>query len=379
VSGSELDRVLRSAVRAGALPGVVAAATDRRGVVYLAAFGSAASDPRRALRPDSVFRIASMTKLVTSVAVLQLMEQGRLELDAPFARFFGEFRQPPVLRAFDPVTLEYEAEPAQREITVRQLLTHTAGYGTWFLNPELRALKRGAPEYYNPPFLMHRPGERFQYGISTDVLGQVVRPLSGSTLAEFFEQRILGPLAMRDTAFTLPIDIVRLVSVQTRTPAGFATLPNEAEPEAPRGGSGLYGTAEDYLALLRMLLNGGRIGRRRLLAEATVRELWRNQIGPLTATRQTTAAPEWTADFAFMDGSQKFGFGVLIETRDRPTGRAAGSYGWGGIFNTYFWVDPAAEIAAVLCMQMSPFCAPACLALRDAFEAALYRQLGFSS
>jgi CubicO group peptidase (beta-lactamase class C family) len=110
-----------------------------------------------------------------------------------------------------------------------------------------------------------------------------------------------------------------------------------------------------------------------------VREIGRNQIGALAAVRQTTAAPERTADFAFMDGSQKFGFNVLVETRARPSGRAAGSYGWAGIFNTYFWVDPAADLAAVICMQMSPFCAPACLELRDAFEVALYRQLGLSA
>lgn len=379
MTGSELDRLLRAAVLSGTIPGVVAAATDRRGIVYLGAFGSAAIDQRRALRPDSVFRIASMTKLVTAIAVLQLVEQGCVELDAPFRRSYPEFRQPPVLRAFDSVTLEYEAEPAGRDITVRELLTHTAGYGAWFLNAELRALMGAEPEYYNPPFLMHAPGARFQYGISSDVLGQLVQPLSGLTLEDFFVQRILGPLGMHETAFKLPTDAERLVSVHALTTAGLAPLPNEIAPEAPRGGSGLYGTAEDYLALLRMLLNGGRAGGRQVLSADSVREITRNQIGLVAAVRQTTAAPERTADFAFMDGTQKFGFNVLVETRDRPSGRGAGSYGWGGIFNTYFWVDPAAELAGVICMQVSPFCAPACLAVRDAFEAALYRQLGLSA
>jgi methyl acetate hydrolase len=379
VTGSELDRVLRAAVLSGAVPGVVAAATDRRGIVYLGAFGSAAIDQRRALRPDSVFRIASMTKLVTAIAVLQLVEQGSVELDAPFKRFYPEFRQPPVLRAFSSATREYDAEPAGRDITVRDLLTHTAGYGTWFLNPELRALMGAEPDYYNPPFLMHAPGTRFQYGISSDVLGQIVRPVSGLPLADFFAQRILGPLGMHETAFTLPADAERLVSVHTQAPAGLMPLQNEIGPEAPRGGSGLYGTAEDYLALLRMLLNGGRADGRQLLSADSVLEIARNQIGALVAARQTTAAPERTADFAFMDGTQKFGFNVLVETHDRPSGRGAGSYGWAGIFNTYFWVDPAAELAGVICMQMSPFCAPACLALREAFEAALYRQLGLNA
>jgi CubicO group peptidase (beta-lactamase class C family) len=131
--------------------------------------------------------------------------------------------------------------------------------------------------------------------------------------------------------------------------------------------------------LLRVLLNGGQANGRQLLSADSIRELARNQIGELPAVRQTTAAPERTADFAFMDGTQKFGFNVLVETRDRPSGRSAGSYGWAGIFNTYFWVDPAAELAGVVCMQVSPFCAPVCLAVREAFEGALYRQLGLKA
>jgi methyl acetate hydrolase len=376
VIASEVDSVLRAAVQAGHVPGVVVAATDRRGVVYSGAFGSAAADTAAALRPDSVFRLASMTKLVTAVAVLQLKEQGRLALDAPFKRFYREFRQPPVLRSFDPATRQYRTAPAHRDITVRELLTHTAGFGAWFLNPELRALMGPKPEYYDPPFLMGEPGERFRYGISTDVVGQLVRPLSGQSLEGYFAERIFAPLGMTDTGYSLPREAARLAAVHTAAAEGFATLPNERVAEAPRGGGGLYGTATDYLALLRMLLNGGRAGGRQLLAADSVEELRRNQIGALNAVRQTTAAPHWTADFGFMDGSQKFGFGVLVETHDRPSRRAAGSYGWGGIFNTYFWVDPAADLAAVICMQMSPFCTPACLAVYDAFERALYRQLG---
>jgi methyl acetate hydrolase len=368
--------VLRGAVRAGSVPGVVAAATDRRGPVYLGAFGSAETSTRRALQPDSVFRIASMTKLVTSIAVLQLMEQGCLEVDAPFKRFFRDFRQPPVLLRFDRRARQYETAPADRDISVRELLTHTSGFGAWFVNAELYSLMGPEPEYYNPPFLMCAPGQRFQYGISTDVLGQVVAPLSGLPLDTFFAQRIFGPLGMTETSYRLPADPGRLVAVHTATDDGFTALPNETAPGAPRGGGGLYGTAEDYVAVLRMLLNAGRVGGRQLLSAETVRALGSNQIGTLNAVRQTTAAPDRTADFAFMDGTQKFGFGGLLETRDRPSGRAAGSYGWGGIFNTYFFVDPAAELGAVVCMQMSPFCAPACLAVCDAFEAALYRQLG---
>ena len=377
MSESEIDGVLRAAVAAGGVPGVVAAVTDRRRVIYRGAFGFADASTRRALQPNSVFRIASMTKLATSIAVLQLRDLDLVDLDAPFAHCYREFRQPPVLRSFDPVTLQYQTSPASGEVTVRQLLTHTSGFGYWFLNPELRALMGSAePEYYNPPFLLSEPGKRFQYSISTDVLGQLVAPVSGRTLQELFARQLFGPLGMRDTSYGVPPEAGRLVALHTAARAGFIVAPNEREGEAPRGGGGLYSTAEDYAALLRMLLNDGRVRSREHLARDTVREMVTNQIGALPVPRQTTAAPERTADFAFMDGTQKFGLGVLLETRSRPDGRAAGSYSWAGIFNTYFWVDPAAEVAAVICMQMSPFCAPACLDLCAAFERALYRRLG---
>lgn len=375
---SDLDCLLRAAVLDGGVPGVVAGATDRSGLVYLGAFGSAAAGTQQPMRPETVFRLASMTKLVTSIAVLQLAAEGRVDVDAPFGRCLPEYRQPPVLRSFDFAQRRYETQPARRDVTVRDLLTHTAGYGTWFLNPELRVLAGPKPEYYNAPFLICEPGSRFQYGTSTDVVGQLVPALSGLRLDEYFAQRILGPLGMRDTAYVAPADTTRLAAVHVRAPTGFVAQPPEP-PEAPRGGAGLFGTVADYLALLRMLLNGGRAAGRQVLDADAVAALTSNQIGDLMAVRQTTAAPERTSDFAFMDGTQKFGFGVMIETHARQSGRAAGSYAWAGIFNTFFWVDPAAGIAAVVCMQLSPFCTPASLAVCDAFEAELYRQLGFTA
>jgi methyl acetate hydrolase len=379
MNGSQIERAWRSVEPAGAIPGVVVGATDRDGPVLLRAFGLADARRQLAMPENAVFRIASMTKLVTSIAVLQLVEEGRVDLDAPFGRYFTGFRQPPVLRAFDAVSGAYETAPANRDISVRDLLTHTAGYGAWFLNPELRSVLGAKPEYYNPPFLMHPPGTRLQYGISSDILGQLVLPMSGLPLEDYFTQRILGPLGMRDTAFAVPADAKRLVPVHVPVAAGLAPLPNErAPPEAPRGGAGLYATAQDYLSLLRMLLNGGAAGDRRILAADSVTALSSNQIGVLPAVRQTTAAPERTADFTFMDGTQKFGFNVLVETRARAGGRAAGSFGWAGIFNTYFWVDPTAGIAAVVMMQTTPFCAPPALALCAALETALYRELGLA-
>jgi methyl acetate hydrolase len=371
-----IDRALRDAALAGRVPGIVAAVTNRHGVVYHGAFGLAHSALRDAMRPDGVFRIASMTKLVTSLAVLMIAERGGVDLEAPFRRYFPEFRQPPVLRSFSSHLREFTAVPAARDITVRELLTHTSGFGYWFLNEEVRALMGTEPEHYDPPFLMHEPGTRFQYGISTDVLGQMIAPVTGLALTDFFEREIFAPLGMLDTSYDVPPDPARLVSLHALRPAGgFSETPNERRGEPPRGGGGLYSTATDLLALLRMLLNGGMAAGQRMLGTETVAALASNQVGELGVSRQRTAFPPRTADFLFMDGTQKFGFGVLVETRTKPGGRAAGSYGWGGIYNTYFWVDPAAGIAAVVLMQVSPFSAPDCIDVGDRFERAVYHEL----
>ena len=361
------------------MPGVVAAVADRARTLYRGAFGLASTALARPMRPDTVFRIASLTKVVTSVAVMMLHEQAGLELDAPFKRYFPAFRQPPVLTSFERGSRRYTTRPAARDITVRELLTHTSGYGYWFLNAELRALFTGDPEYYDPPFVMHEPGSRFQYGIGTDVLGQLIEPVAGVPLAEFLARRIFEPLGMHDTSFALPPE-TRLASLYAVGARGLEELPNERAPEGPRGGGALYSTVDDFLALLRVLLNDGAADGTRLLGADSVRALTSNQIGGLAAERQTSAAPPRTADFRFMDGTQKFGLGVLIETRDRAGGRAAGSraagsYSWAGIYNTHFWVDPRAGIAAVVFMQMSPFCAPACLDVCAAFERAVYEDL----
>ncbi len=372
---ARLDDALRGSVAARLAPGVVAALTDPADVVYRGAFGLAGTASREPLRTDHVFRIASLTKLITTLAVLMLVEEGRVELDAPFKRYLPGFRQPPVLRSFDRETLRFDAAPTARDITIADLLTHTSGYGSWFLNAEIRALTGAVPDFYEPPFLMSEPGTRFQYGISTDVLGQLLAPVTGQPLAAFFATRIFSPLGMRDTSYDLPSDPSRLAHLHVATAGGFEQVPDERHGAAQRGGAGLYSTAEDFLALLRLLLNGGVASGHRLLAPETVAALARNQVGSLRVVRQRSALPALSDDFLFMDGTQRFGFGVLIETRGREPGRLPGSYGWGGLYNTYFWVDPLAGLAAVVMMQVSPFSRPACIEVCDRFERAVFSAL----
>src|SRR5690606_5149205 len=188
----------------------------------------------------------------------------------------------------------------------------------------------------------------FSYGIGTDVLGQVVAPLTGLALERFLEMRILEPLGMTDTGFTPPLDPARLAALHIRHGNGFEEAPGDAEGEPPRGGGGLYSTARDYSAVIRLLLNGGRTdGGRRLLSESSVALMTSNQIGERFAGMQRSAFPPRSLDFAFLDGTHKFGFNLMIETRERRGRRAAGSWGWAGIFNTYFWGDPAAGIGVV--------------------------------
>jgi len=371
----DIEDLLRAAVKSRRVPGVVAAVADRSGVLDEWAFGLAGSSPAREMHVDSIFRIASMTKVVTSVAVLMLSEHGELDLDAPLARYLPGYRQPDVLTSFDTRTNEYQTRPAKSAITIRQLLTHTSGYGYWFLDESLRKLTKEVPELFNPPFLIAEPGQGFAYGTSTDVLGQVIPELTGQSLDEFFAQHIFEPLGMSDTSYRWPEALPRMTSVHARTTDGYVELPLEQRNVEARGGGGLFSTARDFLRLLEVFMHGGRAQGRPILSAASVAAMTRNQIGELFAPPQTTALPTRSNDFIFMDGSQKFGLGFMLETREQATGRRAGTLSWGGILNTYFWLDPSAALAGVLFTQISPFADPDCIDLYRRFERAVYDRI----
>src|SRR5690606_31148476 len=278
----KIGEALERAAAERRVPGAVAIVTDRRGGLFEAAHGSAAVRRSRPMRADTVFRIASMTKPVTSVAVLMLAEDGKLALDDPLARHLPGYRQPHVLASFDDTTGEYTVRPAKRDVTIRDLLTHTSGYGYWFLDRELLIEAKGRVEYFNAPFLMHDPGERFSYGISTDVLGQLIEPLSGLPLARFFAERIFAPLGMTETSFDQPEDPTRAAGMHRCVDDGFERVASDTRGDAPRGGGGLHSTARDYAAFLRMLLRGGTSERgEQLVTTASVDAMTSNQSGAL--------------------------------------------------------------------------------------------------
>ena len=372
LSAESIDAALAGFVDRREIPGVLAVVTDSDRIVYTCVQGIASRRGGIAMAPDTIFRIASMTKPITSIAVMMLVDDGKIDLDAPLTRYLPKYHQPNVLVSFDMQTGDYRTRPAQSDVTVRQLMSHTAGYGTWFLDERLLQLVDGKPDLLNAPFLLDEPGTKFRYSTSTDVLAQIIEPVSGLPIDQFFARRIFGPLGFRDTSFDLPSSTDRLASVFTRTAEGFTEAETETEGSAPRGGGGLYSTAGDYCRVLRMLLNKGEHRGTRLLSESACEEMLRNQIGDLNAQVQTTAVPARSNDFIFMNGTQKFGLGFALESTDQPTGRPAGTASWAGIYNTWFWLDPENEFAAVVMMQTQPFADTWCVALCRAFERTLY-------
>ena len=379
--GTAIDTALRGGVERKDVPGVVALLTDRKRVLYQGAFGVADVATGRAVSADALFRIASMTKPITSVAAMQLVEQGRFGLDDPVEKYLPEFANLKVFESFDAASGVYRLRPAARPPTVRHILTHTSGLGYPFTSAILRDFKPQAGESY--PFggpLLFDPGERWHYGTSTDVVGKLVEKVSGQKLEDYFRAHIFAPLQMSDTSYNVPQEKgSRLVAAQQRAGermdgAIVLQTPQPALTIAePIGGGGLASTASDYGRFMLMLLNGGELDGARVLKAETVTLMGQNHIGAVSVPALRTALPR-SADFSFIsDGRDKWGLGFLIATDQVPGRRSPGSLSWGGINNTYFWIDPGRGIAGVILMQYLPFADAKALALYDAFERAAYQ------
>jgi CubicO group peptidase (beta-lactamase class C family) len=374
-----VDAVLSGAVARGEIPGVVAIATTRTSVIYHGAFGVADVPSRRPLQADSIFRIASMTKPVTSVALMQLVEAGRLRLDDPASKYLPELAGVKVFERFDARTGDYTVRPAKKAITVQHLLTHTGGFGYNFTNAIVRDFKPRNGEAFAAGPLVFEPGERWLYGSNSTWAGRLVETLSGQRLENYFRERIFTPLAMRETFYNVPEDKrARVVTVHRRTGETTFTVEPVQPPftiERPIGDGGLSSTAADYACFLQMLLGGGALGGARVLSSDTVALMGRNHIGGLTVPALKTALPDRSDDWDILvnGGRDKWGLGFLITTAPPPGKRSAGSLSWGGINNTYFWVDPARGVAGAILMQFLPFADSRALAVHDAFERAIYQ------
>jgi CubicO group peptidase (beta-lactamase class C family) len=382
---SRIEAVLREAVARGKVAGVAAAAATREKVLYQGAFGCLKLTEPTEMVHDSLFRIFSMTKAVTSVAALQLVEKGELDLDADVGEILPDLANPQVLEGFAPETDEPILRPAAGPVTPRQLLTHTSGlaYEIWdqsivkYMDKcGVASVLEGGAGFLGVP-LIFDPGTRWCYGISTDRLGQIVERVSGVNLDRYFREHILGPLGMIDTHFEVPEEkLARLASVHARTQDGGLRLP----PEPPRrrieffsGGGGLVSSAPDYLRFLRMILNRGQLDGVRLLRPETVELMSQNQIGRLLVQPLQTANPELSNDVELFPGmAKKWGFGFLMNTEPVAGGRAADSLAWAGLANSYYWIDPTNDLCGLLLTQTLPFWDRDVVALLDQFERAVY-------
>jgi CubicO group peptidase (beta-lactamase class C family) len=380
-----IDAVLRRAAESGEVPGVVAMAATDRGPLYEGAFGRRALDGPDPMTLDSVFRIASMTKAITSVAAMQLVEQGKLALEAPVPDIDPTLGAPQVLEGFDADGAP-RLRPAKRPITLRHLLTHTAGFGYDMWDPAVGrylaaagvpARGTGHVASIRVP-LVFDPGERWEYGINTDWVGRLVEAASGRPLDQYFRERIFAPLGMTDSGFvTTAEQRARQARLHQRGADG-SLLPQPLEPPATAaefwsGGGPLYSTGRDYLQFLQMLLHGGAWNGARLLRPETVALMHGNHTGDLPAGVMRTARPEMSNDVDFFPGARvRWGLGYMLNLDPGPSGRSAGTVSWGGIFNTYYWLDPVRRVTGLVMTQILPFADPRVLALYGRFERAVY-------
>lgn len=384
MKGSDAAALLmQGAVQAGALPGVVVAAAGRDDAGFVRGFGVRRLGAPEPMTPDTVVWIASMTKAVTAAAAMRLVEAKRLSLDAPAAEVLPEIAEVPVLEGFDADGKALLRAP-KRPVTLRHLLTHTSGFSYEMWSKPTIAARRalGLPPMNSGKMaalrlpLLFDPGDAWNYGIGLDWAGRMVEAVSGQRLGDHFAQTIFAPLGMADTAFRLREDMrARMASIHARGPDG-ALAPTdmviEQDPEFESGGGGLYSTARDYLAFARMILNGGRHGRERLLKPETVAMMAQDHIPRLAVRPMISAVPAATNDADFFPGQHcGWGLSFLVNRHPSPQGRSAGGLAWAGLANTYYWIDHGRGTTGIFISQVLPFFDAKAVGLFRQFEATL--------
>lgn len=383
---ASIAEVLKRAADAGDVPGVAGAVATADGPVLEAAFGKRDLATGAAFKPDTVVRIASMTKAITGACAMQLVEQGKLDLDGPIGRVLPELGAIKVFDGFDADGKPRLRAP-KRPVTLRHLLTHTSGhvYDTWNGDSGVYREKAGLPPLdtglnasLSTP-LFFDPGERWEYGIGIDWAGKAVEAASGLKLADYMKRNLYDPLGMPDTGFRINDEQTRrLAQIYLRTGEGLT--PFERNPpkslEFDAGGGGLYSTVRDYLKFAQMILNKGRGNGNQLLKAETVALMSQNSMGDINVTKLPTAAPALSNDVdLYPEMAKKWGLSFLINTAKTAEGRSAGSLAWAGLANTYFWIDPSRDVAGVILMQLLPFFDGKCLEAFAGFERGVYAAL----
>jgi len=380
-----IDAAFHQAVESKAMPGIVAVAATDKGVVYEGAFGKRELGKDAPMTLDTVAWIASMTKAITATAAMQLVEQGKLDLERPASETLPTLASAKVLEGFDAAG-KPRLRPAKHPITLRHLLTHTAGFAYEIWEPSIAQYQQvtgtpGITTCANAALttpLLFDPGERWDYGINIDWVGKMVETASGQTLDRYFQEHIFGPLGMSDTAFKIgAAQRARLAKIHQRDDKG-ALAPVDLEipqdPEFHMGGGGLYSTAGDYLTFALMIMQGGSLKGAQVLRPETAALMAQNHIGPLEIGVLKTAIPSLSNDVELFPGmSKKWGLSFLINTQQAPTGRSAGSLAWAGLANTYFWIDRTKRVAGVFLSQVLPFYDHTAIDLFGKFETEVYR------
>ncbi len=387
-SDNRLSLALDAALAAAApdLPGIVAAVSIGDDIVYQNAVGVRRLGEAQAMTVDTVLAIFSMTKAVTGAAAMQLVETGKIDLDAPAGTYLDDLLAPQVLDGFGRDGSP-QLRPARAAVTLRNLLTHSSGfvYDIWDAKmtryvaqtqtPSLFTLRK---EALRVP-LAFDPGTRWEYGVGIDWTGLMVEAVSGQTLGDYCQENLFGPLAMTSTSFApTPSMATRMASLHARLADGLAPLdlPPPENPEFEMGGGGLFATVGDYLRFTRMILNGGVLDGQRVLAEATVAEMGRNNMGDLVVEPMMSSNPMFSCDAEFFPGLRStWGLSFLINESVTAQGRPAGSLAWAGLANSFYWIDRVNRVCGVWGTQVLPFFDPAALAGFRAFETALYRNL----
>lgn len=363
---SRIDSMCIDAVSKNKVPGVVALVARNGKIVYHKAFGMADSESNRKMKKDDIFRIASQTKAITATAVMMLWEEGKFHLDDPISKYIPEFKNPVVLKTFNPKDSSYTTEPAKSEITIRQLLSHTSGLGYGAIDDDATfrkiyskagiidawttediSIEKNIKKLAKLP-LHFSPGEKYSYSEGLDVLGYFIEIISGMPFDKFLQKRLFEPLGMSDTWFYLPAEKTnRLVSVQKLEDGKWvkfqkdfynADYPITGAKRFFSGGAGLSSTTLDYAKFLQMYLNGGEYNGARILSRTTVQVVLANQIGNL-----------WGEN-----SDMNFGLAFALVTQkgqDKGGLCSVGSFGWGGYFNTQYFADPKENTIGIIMKQ----------------------------
>ena len=392
-----IDPIIQGYVDQNKIAGAVTLIARNGKVAYLKVYGMRDIEAKQPMTVDTMFRIASMTKPITSVAVMMLQEEGKLLLNDPISKYIPEFKNPNVLVLSKEGSGEYTTVPAKREITIRQLLSHTSGltYTFWGKKPWSEIYQKAGISdgliqtegrigdkvkiLAGLPLMFH-PGEGWEYSLSIDVLGYLVEVVSGKTLDEFFQERIFKPLRMKDTHFFIPEPkIPRLASIYSQNPqgglkkvegqakAGDVIYSSDFQYRGPKtyfsGGGGLVSTVSDYVRFAQMLLNGGELDGVRLLSRKTVEQMTINNIGDLYVY------PRYR-----LNAGDKFGLGFCVRTEkgQYDLTESLGTYTWSGIFYTRFLIDPKENLISLFLTQVSPFTP---LTLQEQFRVLTYQAI----